>query len=183
MGICIFPYRFRLQHSGKYPQPMKSFPCKASFLIKALTVFVSVILLMLGMYALPGVGDSVAISTAGIGMAGGMLGLISAFYFLFDPRRVVVDDSTLSVHFRLRRVDIPLHDVRFVRRVGKMPVVRLGSLGYFGFLGTGMDGTKIWVKDIKRMVHIQTERNSYVLSCDRPSELVASVQSATAEKA
>lgn len=109
--------------------------------------------------------------------------LVSMFLsYYYSPKKIVADSHSLTIIRRIGKKALPIRDIISIERYGGMATdLRLfGVGGVFGFTGwfTGGKGKYFaYVGDHRNTVMLTTTRRKYVVSCDKPEELVALVSS------
>ena len=119
----------------------------------------------------------------------GLLGLLLVLGLALDAGRayfveegaIVTDVGRLTLKRRIGEKAIPFADIMRIERYGDMNSdLRIcGVGGVFGFTGwfSGAGGKYFaYVGDSRDAILITTRRRKYVMSCDRPDELVAEVR-------
>ncbi|HUH29304.1 PH domain-containing protein [Gelidibacter sp.] len=106
-----------------------------------------------------------------------VLGLIIAstvFYFYANSmNEIVVEDEGVILKKNIGQIYIPKSDIVEVTKLAQTSLtMTYGSKGVFGFIGNTMDGAISFVKDRRQMVGITTTSKKYILSSERPDELL-----------
>lgn len=156
---------------------MARFPCRQSFLIWLITTSVTGIFLYLSaklkFYLEQNFEFPQFVYFIGFIL---LSSVIVTLFLFFVPIKVDVKDHLIQLHFTLRKVIIPTSEVQQIGRIHKIPVVDIGSRGYFGWLGYSNGGARVFVQDRKQMVYIKTKTKEYVISCSNPERLVLEVE-------
>lgn len=147
--------------------------CKAvkrlTAVVFAITAFVALLPLLLGM----GLADF-AISAA-------VLVLCVVVGYGYSPRQIALDGKSLTIVRGIGRKSIPLGSIVSAERYHGMDTDwrTFGIGGLFGFTGwfsgkhrNDYFGYFAYVGDTKSTVLVVTKKRKYVVSCDRPDELV-----------
>ena len=101
--------------------------------------------------------------------------------YWLSPKAIVTDAGRLTLKRHIGEKTIPFADIMRIERYGDMNSdLRIcGVGGVFGFTGwfSGASGKYFaYVGDSRDAILITTRRRKYVMSCDRPDELVAEVR-------
>lgn len=153
---------------------MNTYLSKSSIYVKVVTV-IAVILIILIVVTL--------IMTANFyGLIGGMLltftliGTMSYFYF-HSLNRIIVKEKMLVLKKNFGKIEIPFSTIVDVKRMRNSALtMTMGSLGVFGFIGNTMDNSISFVKDKQHMLQIVTKDKKYILSSERPEELIQEIK-------
>lgn len=156
---------------------MKFFKCKKSPLVIAVSIVVTLLLLFLGLQSVDYFGTIGFLSNNLFQFAGLVLAVaVVLIFFILSPVRLNLSATgELDLVFPFHKKHIPLKPETRVQLIHKIPVVDFGSRGYFGYLGLGMGGARVWVQDPKKMVAIHTDNQTFVVSCENPEEFVEAV--------
>lgn len=164
---------------------MNSFqPAKMCSLILSLTVFLLAIPVGLLVAAL-------VVSAAFALPAVFMIGIYAWIWLRLRPSRFVVTDDALEVHWPLKRVDIPIHEITDVSYIDRKQLneeigwgVRVGAGGIwggFGWLWTQRRGiVQMYITRIDTYVWIERgSRRPWLITPERPDEFVRALLGAT----
>lgn len=87
---------------------------------------------------------------------------------------IELTDKNVVINKLFGQKIIPYSTITNAKRMGFSNLtLTVGSQGFFGFVGTTMDGSSSYVKDRKKMVLIETQKGNFILSCENPEELVS----------
>lgn len=98
----------------------------------------------------------------------------------FVPTQLNADIEQVTLKKVFGNIEIPLHDIREVRRLSKSDLnksIRIfgsgGMLGYFGFFYSKKIGLyTMYATEEDNMILIRTDRKSYIFSCTKPDEFI-----------
>lgn len=110
-----------------------------------------------------------------------VLGIISLGTFLYfymnSLKEVIIEDKTLILKKNIGKIEIEFSEIETIRNVSSSAItMTAGSKGFFGFIGSTMDGSVSFVKDRSQMIQLVTTSNKkYLISCDNPEDLVNTI--------
>lgn len=153
---------------------MASYPSRSSNSVKVITAGGILILIL------------VSISTVFIrqnyglitGIILGIIVLGTFFYFYANSlNEVIVEDKALILKKNIGKIVIKFSEIESVKNVSSSALtMTTGSKGFFGFIGSAMDGSVSLVKDRSQMIQLITTSNKkYLISCDNSKALVDSL--------
>jgi len=99
--------------------------------------------------------------------------VIIIFLFLNRPKNVMVDSKYLLINFPAKTLRIELDKIVEAKKTNKVPVFRIGSKGFFGFIGVAMDGSKCFITDPSNTLYVKTEdEKAYYFSCENVEKII-----------
>ena len=108
----------------------------------------------------------------------GAIVLTFFFYFFSNSlKEVTVENKTLILKKNIGKIEIDFSEIKSIKTLQLSAItMTTGSKGFFGFIGTTMDGSVSFVKNRSQMVLLTTTSNKkYIFSCDNPKDLVETV--------
>lgn len=121
------------------------------------------------------------------------LATILLLYILSIPRKIKITDDAFEIHCLVELTSVALEDVALVRRMEKSEMKYcfplLGSYGFFGYYGWYYNFSewslfKVYASQWENFVRIEDIYETvYVVSSDRPEELITAILEAQREKA
>lgn len=153
---------------------MNTYLSKSSTYVKIVTI-VTVILIILIIVTLIMTGNFYGL-IGGMILSFSLMGAMIYFYF-HSLNRVIVKEQMVVLKKNLGKIEIPFSDILEVKRLKNSALtMTTGSLGFFGFVGNTMDNSISFVKDKKNMLQILTKDKKYILSSERPDELIQEIK-------
>lgn len=150
---------------------------------KRLTVaYFMVLLIFFGVSYLFGVYDNPTPASMALdGSVAAIVAVMTLWCWWLSPKRIDVSGEWLTIVRRIGRKKIAVSDITYIERYGSMgsDTRVCGVGGVFGFTGwfKGRRGKYLaYVGDYHNTVMVATARRRYLVSCDRPGELVAEVR-------
>lgn len=110
-----------------------------------------------------------------------ILGAIVLTFFIYffsnSLKEVTVENKTLILKKNIGKIEIDFSEIKSIKTLQLSAItMTTGSKGFFGFIGTTMDGSVSFVKNRSQMVLLTTNSNKkYIFSCDKPKDLVETV--------
>lgn len=99
---------------------------------------------------------------------------ITLYILSSSVSNIELTDKNVVINKLIGQKILPLSTITNVKRMGFSNLtMTVGSQGFFGFVGTTMDGSSSYVKDRKKMVLIETQIGNFILSCENPELLVS----------
>jgi hypothetical protein len=99
--------------------------------------------------------------------------IIIIFLYLNRPKNVMVDSKYLLINFTAKTLRIELDKIVEAKKTNKVPVFRIGSKGFFGFIGVAMDGSKCFITDPSNTFYLKTsDEKGYYFSCENVERLI-----------
>lgn len=149
---------------------MKKYKSSSSKLVLTISTLLSIAIL----FAIIGVLlNRDQIGTVGAWGIVCVLFVIPVIAFLQSPRQIEITTNELIIYKGLHKNRIPISSIKETKKID-MPILTMpfGSKGYFGFIGRTMDGKISLVKNKKDVIQIDTESESYLISCETPEQLI-----------
>lgn len=86
---------------------------------------------------------------------------------------MILENETLILKKNIGKIEIKLSEIDAVKNASSSALtMTTGSKGFFGFIGSTMDGSVSFVKDRSQMIQIiTTSDKKYLISCDNSKEL------------
>ena len=164
----------------------QSFSVSMGKAAKRLTVaYFAVLLLFFGVSYLFGVYDNPTPASMALdGSVAAIVAAIALWCWWLSPKRIDVSGEWLTIVRRIGRKKIAVSDITYIERYGSMgsDTRVCGVGGVFGFTGwfrnKELGNYFAYVGDTKNAVLVQTRKRKYVVSCDRPDELVEALRKA-----
>ena len=158
---------------------MKTFESKSSRRVIVTTlmsmagVLIIVISLLIGTFSSQFRIWSFISSTATILFAIGLL----SYYYSNSLNTINLKNGEIILIKNFGRKSINVIDINYFERLSSSNLfMSSGSSGLFGFIGSTLDFSYSYIKDKSKMVKISTRDKDYIISCDNPDELVASIK-------
>jgi len=150
--------------------------CKSSLVIKLITfslVLLAIVLIAGSLhYITESIDEDFYYALAIILLDLFILGII-IFLFLNRPKNVKVDSKYLLINFPTKTLRIELDKIVDAKKTNKVPVLRIGSKGFFGFIGVAMDGAKCFITDPSNTFYVKTEdEKGYYFSCENVEKII-----------
>jgi hypothetical protein len=99
--------------------------------------------------------------------------VIIIFLFLNRPKNVMVDSKYLLINFPTKTLRIELDKIVEARKINRVPVFRIGSKGFFGFIGVTIDGSKCFITDPSNTFYLKTSNEKgYYFSCENVERII-----------
>lgn len=153
---------------------MKIYPSKSSLYVKIATAGV-LILLTIAALTLIASNKNYGL-TGGIVLATLITGTVIYFY-ANSLNKIILKEDTIILKKNIGQINIPKSEIREVHKLEYANLtMTYGSKGVFGFIGNTMDDSVSLVKDRKNMIRITTRDKKYILSSERPDELLGEMK-------
>jgi hypothetical protein len=95
------------------------------------------------------------------------------FLYLNRPKNVMVDSKYLLINFPAKTLRIEVDRIVEARKINRVPVFRIGSKGFFGFIGVAMDGSKCFITDPSDTFYVKTSNEKgYYFSCENVERII-----------
>ena len=154
---------------------MKTYQSRSSSSVKTMTIGGILILIL--------VIISTVFMKQNFGLITGIiLGVIVLGIFLYfysnSLKEVMIEDNTLILKKNIGRIEIKISEIDSIKKVSPSAItMTTGSKGFFGFIGSSMDGSVSFVKDRSQMVQLITTSNKkYLISCDNSKVLIDTIR-------
>lgn len=109
--------------------------------------------------------------------------VIIAYFYAVSLKAIRIENNNIILQKPFNNVQILISDVLKVEKLGFSNLsMTYGSQGFFGYVGSTMDGSLSMVKDRNQMIRIVTKNQSYILSSESPDELIKDINSAKKTK-
>lgn len=152
---------------------MASYKSNSSISVKIMTIGGVVILVLLVFIVLFINTDFGLI--AGI-ISGGILIAILIYFYSQSLKLVTVKNNKLILEKNIGRIEIDLSEISSIKTVASSAIpMTVGSKGFFGYIGTTMDGFVSFVKNRSQMVQLITLDRKYLFSCANSKDLVNNI--------
>ena len=104
--------------------------------------------------------------------------MASPFIFYANSlNKIILERDVVVLKKNIGEIKIPKSNIQEVDQLAYSNLTMTsGSNGVFGFIGKTMDNSISMVKDRKKMIRITTNNKKYILSVDRPDELVREIR-------
>ena len=153
---------------------MKKYRSKSSALVLTVSIALTISFLFVIIAVL------MNIETLGIFVSIGIilfLAISSLLIIAMSPIYITLTTNELIIRRLFNKIKIPIAEIKALKRMEYSNLtMTFGSKGYFGFIGRTMDGKMSYVKDRKCIINIDTEKESYLISCESPDQLIAQLQ-------
>ena len=153
---------------------MTIYPSKSSIYVKIATIGILLILAT--------VAYSLIVYENKVGLIGGYvltaIVCASAFYlFSKSLQKIILEDDHIILKQNIGQITILKSDIQNVQKLAFSNLtLTYGSKGFFGYIGSTMDGSQSLVKDRKSMLRITTTTTSYIVSTTDRDALVKDIQ-------
>ena len=152
---------------------MKQFKCKSSKEVKLVTTatIIAMLLLIISIFLNNGLKTYLGISIS-------VVVVFSLIYFYArSSNQVILEEDKLILERNIGSIVIPLKDIQNIQqlRFSNIPMT-VGSMGFFGYIGTTMDNSVALVNDRTEMFRIFTKNRSYTVSCEDAADLIEEIR-------
>ena len=87
----------------------------------------------------------------------GIIVLGTCLYFFSHPlKELIIENETLILKINIGKNETKLSEIESVKNVSLSALTMTGSKGFFGFIGSAMDGSVSFVKDRSQMIQLAT---------------------------
>ena len=151
----------------EYRSPSSFFVRMATFVAMLIAIFIVLTLFRSGDYGLI-VGTVLSI----------LILFTIAYLFSISLHKVIVTETAVILKRRIGKIKI---EKSGIVNISELQFANLnltyGSQGVFGFIGNTKDNSLSLVKDRRNMIKIISEGKTYIISTEKPSELVSKIAS------
>lgn len=161
---------------------MPTYPSKSSNSVKVMTVG-GILMLIAILTSIVFINQDYSLLIA---ILLGAFVLTFFFYFFYNSlKEVTFENKTLILKKNIGKIEIDFSEIKSIKTLQPAAItMTTGSKGFFGFIGTTMDGSVSFVKNRSQMVLLTTTSNKkYLFSCNNPKDLVATVSTGKKLKA
>lgn len=104
--------------------------------------------------------------------------ILSLFYFYTRSlNKVTLEKNQLILKRNIGSIEISLEDIRGIKQLNFSNIpMTVGSMGFFGYVGSTMDNSIALVNDRNEMIKIYTTDKNYILSCEKVSDLMEELE-------
>ena len=153
---------------------MKTYLSKSSTYVKIVTTSAIILLAFIPLTLIN--------ANKNYGLIGGIvlgtiiLGAVIYFYAK-SLDKIILEKEMIVLKKNVGQIKIPKLDIVDIHQLDYSNLtMTYGSQGVFGFIGSTMDDSTSFVKDRKNMVRIITKNKKYIVSSERPGELVKEIK-------
>lgn len=152
---------------------MNVYYSKSSALVKIITAGTLIVLTLVTLILLT--------SNRNYGLIGGIIlsvliiSTIASFY-ANSLDKIILEKERIVLKKNIGQIEIPKSDIIEASQLEYSNLtMTYGSKGVFGFIGNTMDNSVSFVKDRKNMIRISTRNKKYILSSEKPGELLRDI--------
>ena len=153
---------------------MNIYLSKSSGLVKIITAGTLILLTIVTL--------TLFISNKNYGLIGGVILSILivstiAYFYANSLDKIILEKDSIVLKKNIGQIIISKSDIIEVAKLDYSNLtMTYGSKGVFGFIGNTMDDSVSLVKDRKNMIRITTTSKKYILSSERPEELLREIK-------
>lgn len=150
---------------------MNTYPSKSSNSVKLITVG-GILLLILASISIIFIQQNNGLTTSIV--LGAIVLAVFLYFYSNSLKEVIIEDKGLILKKNIGKIEIKFSEIKSLRNVSLSGItMTTGSKGFFGFIGSTMDGSVSFVKDRRQMIQLITTTNKkYLISCDNSEELI-----------
>ncbi len=153
---------------------MNVYSSKSSGLVKIITTGTLILLTLVTL--------TLFTSNRNYGLIGGIIlsiliiGTI-AYFYANSLDKIILKKDRIVLKKNVGQIEIPKSDILEASKLEYSNLTMTwGSKGVFGFIGNTMDNSVSLVKDRKNMIRISTRNKIYILSSERPDDLIKDIR-------
>lgn len=150
---------------------MNTYPSKSSNSVKLITVG-GILLLILASISIIFIQQNNGLTTSIV--LGAIVLAVFLYFYSNSLKEVIIEDKGLILKKNIGKIEIKFSEIKSLRNVSLSGItMTTWSKGFFGFIGSTMDGSVSFVKDRRQMIQLITTTNKkYLISCDNSEELI-----------